>query len=156
MRLACWRSRPRDHGLFTKDCFGETPKTARETRALPGEAGAPSGRMRALSLIPVARRDLGKFFPTQTQPIVPGLSHAIARGEIALVELVAFEDLCESGFHRQLVTVEDGIGGPDCGGMMRVACRRHGQVAQLRITEGERVVAAQRGSGIENLQRIDR
>src|SRR5437764_13924465 len=33
-RLACWRSRPRDRGLF-KDCFGETPKPARETRALP-------------------------------------------------------------------------------------------------------------------------
>src|SRR5207245_9724325 len=38
----CWRSRPRDRGLFCKDCFGETPKVrvglafARETRALPG------------------------------------------------------------------------------------------------------------------------
>ena len=120
--------------------FGKTPDGARRTRAL----------------LAVVRSDTGKFFPAQAQPVVPGLSHAIARGEIALVELVAFDNLRESGIHRQLLTVEDGIGGPDCGGMMRVACRRHGQVAQLRITEGERVVAAQRGSGIENLQRIDR
>src|SRR4029077_5881519 len=26
----------RDHGLFWKDCFGETPKPTRETHALPG------------------------------------------------------------------------------------------------------------------------
>src|SRR4029077_18968005 len=107
--------------------FSKTRDGARRIRALPA----------------VARSDIGKFFPAQTQPVVPGLFHAITRGEIALVELVAFEDLCESGFHRQLFTVEDGIGGPDRGGMMRVACRRHGQTAQLRITKRERVVAAQ-------------
>src|SRR5438132_7231268 len=98
--------------------------------------------MVALPLSAVARSDVGKFFPAQTQPVVPGLSHAITRGEIALVELVAFENLGESRFHRQLCTVEDGIGGPDCGGMMRVACCRHGQAAQLRITTSERLVAS--------------
>ena len=30
-----WRLRPRHRGLFCKDCFGETPKPTRETRALP-------------------------------------------------------------------------------------------------------------------------
>src|SRR5712671_1433471 len=79
--------------------FGKTPDGARRIRALPA----------------VARSDIGKFFPAQTQPVVPGLSHAIARSEIALVELVAFEELRESGFHRQLFTVKDGIGGSDCG-----------------------------------------
>src|SRR4029077_1924005 len=112
--------------------------------------------MPALPLIAVARSDLGKFFPAQTQPVVPGLFHAITRGEIVLVELVDFENLSESRFHRQLSTVKDSIGGPDGGGMMCVACCCHGQAAQLRITKRERVVAAQRGSGIENLQRIDR
>src|SRR6266404_968487 len=45
-RLACWRTRPRGRGLSVatslggkrctkKDCFGATPKPARETRALP-------------------------------------------------------------------------------------------------------------------------
>ena len=29
-------SRVGDRGLFYKDCFGETPKPTRETRALPG------------------------------------------------------------------------------------------------------------------------
>src|SRR4029077_6812492 len=76
--------------------------------------GSASGKMqdgarRIRALPAVARSDIGKFFPAQTQPIVPGLFHAIARGEIALVELVAFEDLRESGFHRQLFAVEDGI-----------------------------------------------
>src|SRR5206468_4224486 len=33
---ACWRWRPRRRELFRKDCFGETPKPARETRAPPG------------------------------------------------------------------------------------------------------------------------
>src|SRR5260370_1043844 len=37
--LACWRSRPRERGLLCKDCFGETPKPTRETRALPGSKG---------------------------------------------------------------------------------------------------------------------
>ena len=32
-------SRPRDCGLFCKDCFGETPKPTREMRALPGQNG---------------------------------------------------------------------------------------------------------------------
>jgi hypothetical protein len=44
----------------------------------------------ALPLIAVARSDLGKFFPAQTQPVIPGLFHAITRGEIVLVELVDF------------------------------------------------------------------
>src|SRR5438128_4558565 len=33
-RLAGWAKRPRFRGLL-EDCFGETPKPARETRALP-------------------------------------------------------------------------------------------------------------------------
>ncbi|PYL86982.1 MAG: hypothetical protein DMF17_04365 [Verrucomicrobia bacterium] len=47
MRLACWQTRPRGCELvrmrhlvpavrvYRKDCFGATPKPARETRALP-------------------------------------------------------------------------------------------------------------------------
>jgi hypothetical protein len=73
-----------------------------------------------------------------------------------LVELVAFEDLRESGFHRQLFAVEDGIGGSDCGGM---SARRSLPSWAGRVivhNESERVVAAQSSSGIENLQRIDR
>ena len=58
MRLACWRWRPPHRGLFgtyeslqrvdytSKDCFGETPKPARETRALPD----PSLRFGEISL----------------------------------------------------------------------------------------------------------
>jgi hypothetical protein len=48
MRLACWRSRPRDRELscvkpsprgygVRKDRFGATPKPAREMRALPDQ-----------------------------------------------------------------------------------------------------------------------
>jgi hypothetical protein len=33
-RVACWRWRLADAN-FEKDCFGGTPKPARETRALP-------------------------------------------------------------------------------------------------------------------------
>src|SRR5438105_11950229 len=59
----------------------ETRSPTRETRALPG------------ILIALARSDLGKFFSAQTQPVVPGLPHAVARGQIALVEFVAFDNL---------------------------------------------------------------
>src|SRR5436190_2479185 len=37
-RLACGRSHSRDRELFYKDCFRETPKPARGTRALPGSS----------------------------------------------------------------------------------------------------------------------
>ena len=114
------------------------------------------GTRRIRALLAVARSDFGKFFPAQTHPVVPGLSHAVPRREILLVELVALQDLRESGFHREIFGVQNGVGGADCGGMVRIARRRHGQAAHLRILKGERVVAAQGGRGVENLQRIDR
>src|SRR5947207_15952904 len=75
---------------------------------------------------------------------------------MTLYEVVAFDYMRESVIQRQLLTVEDGIGGPDRGGVMRVACCGHGKAAQLGITKRERVVAAQSGRGVEDLQRIDR
>ena len=54
MRLACWRWRPRHRGLsfesakyadepiHRKDCFGATPKPARETCALPNRLNMPA------------------------------------------------------------------------------------------------------------------
>ena len=43
----------------------------------------------------VAVGNSGKFFPAQAQPVVPCLTHALAGREITLIELVAFDDLCE-------------------------------------------------------------
>ena len=47
----------------------------------------------------VAVANFGQFLPSQAQPVVPRLTHAVARGEITLIELVAFDDLREHGFN---------------------------------------------------------
>ena len=47
----------------------------------------------------VAVGNFGQFLPSQAQPVVPCLTHAVARGEITLIELVAFDNLCERGFN---------------------------------------------------------
>src|SRR5947207_15083779 len=116
------------------------------------------GASRTLALLKaiIARSDLGKFFPAQTQPVVPSLPHAVAWGEIAPVELVAFDNLRESGIHRQLLPVVDGIGGPDRGGVMRVACCGHGKAGQSGRTTRKTGGAAQRGRRVEALQRTYR
>src|SRR5205085_3177738 len=149
-------SASRRNSLSEKSAIARMRSPTRETRALPEKMENAVRQNARAPLVAVARSDPGKFFPAQTKPVVPGLSHAVARGEVALVELVAFENLGESRFHRQLFAVEDGIRGSDRGGMMCVARCCHGQAAQLCITKRERVVAAQSGSGIENLQCIDR
>jgi hypothetical protein len=46
-------SRIGDRGLFCKDCFGQTPKPTRETRALPGYR---KGRSITQQRIVIARR----------------------------------------------------------------------------------------------------
>src|SRR2546429_5997315 len=58
-RLACWRSRPAI-GDFSKNFFGETPKPARETRALRGNA---------------IKKNSERFFCTSNPPV--------SRGELA-------------------------------------------------------------------------
>jgi hypothetical protein len=45
-------NRLRDRTPFLKDCFGETPKPARETRALPETRGDTTfGRQRSLAFV---------------------------------------------------------------------------------------------------------
>ena len=56
-------------------------------------------RARYPELPDVAVANFGQFLPSQTQPVVPRLTHAVARGEITLIELVAFDDLREHGFN---------------------------------------------------------
>src|SRR5204862_4310603 len=108
------------------------------------------------ALATILASDVRKLFPSQAQPVIPCLPHAVPRCEIALVELIAFKNLCEGGFHGQLLTVEDCVCSPNCGGMMGVARCGHGQAAQLRILERERVVAAESRGGIEHFQCVDR
>jgi hypothetical protein len=60
---------PRHRGLFRKDCFGEKPKTIRETRALPGgyATGPPlpfNHNHRHGVMIGVTQSDPAGFHPT--------------------------------------------------------------------------------------------
>ena len=83
-------------------------------------------------------------------------SHAVAWREILLVEFVTLEDLREHTAHREVFGVQNGVSRADSGVMVRVARRGHGQTADLRIFEGIAIVAAQRGGGVEDLERVDR
>ena len=58
--------------------------------------------------------------------------------------------------HGKIVRVQDGVGGADRLGMMRVARRGHRQAAHLRVFESVTIVAAQGGGGVEDFERIDR
>ena len=94
--------------------------------------------------------------PPQSQPIVPCFAQAVARRLVFLIQFVALYDLRENSFHRKIVRVDDRVSRANGGGMMRVAGRSHGQTADLRVFESVTIVAAQRGCGVENFDRIDR
>ena len=101
--------------------------------------------------------EFGNSFPAaETHPIVPGFAQAVSRGEVLLIELVALEDLREHTFHREIIGVQNGVGGADRRSMMGIAGRNHWQTAKLRIFKGVSIVTAQRGGGVENFDRVDR
>ena len=69
-----------------------------------------SNRLRPLPSASVAPaifgRELGNFFaPAETEPVVPGFAHAVARGEVTLVELVAFDDLRQNAAHGEVIGI---------------------------------------------------
>src|SRR6266480_4916826 len=87
-RLACWRSRPAI-GDFSKNFFGETPKPARETRALRGNA---------------IKKNSGRFFCTSNPPV--------SRGELAAEPFapLSFFFLRRSFFAVRAGLADSGIG----------------------------------------------
>src|SRR5215468_9364279 len=95
------------------DVLKKVSASCRDLQA--GSLRSPEGKKNSTT---VAVGNLGKLFPAQAQPIVPCLTHAVARGEITLIELIAFDDLRERGFHRKFVAIQNGIGGSDGSGMM--------------------------------------
>ena len=92
----------------------------------------------------------------QAQPVVPGFTHAVARREVALVELIAFQDLRENSGDGQIIGVENCVSGADGGGVMRIARGGHGQAANLRVLERITIVATQGRRGIKHFDRVHR
>jgi tRNA(Ile)-lysidine synthase len=104
--LFLWRNDLRDVAVG-KDCFGETPKPARETRALPGTAGATarfddnhpriasSVEMKARDFFPLLKNELPRDFPTTSRYLI-GVSGG--RDSIALVNI-----LTDLGYKKLIV-----------------------------------------------------
>ena len=69
---------------------------------------------------------LGNFFAaTKPEPVVPGFAKAVARGEILLVELVAFETLGEDTFHGKIASIENRVGRANRSRVVRVTRGGH-------------------------------
>jgi hypothetical protein len=73
--------------------------SARRQKSEPGLAFHARRERYPEKLPAVAVGNFGQFLPSQTQPVVPRLTHAVARGKITLIQLVAFDDLCDRGFN---------------------------------------------------------
>src|SRR5882762_6593420 len=98
---------------------------------------------------------LGDLFPaSQSQPIVPGFSKAVARGLVFLSQFVALYNLRENSFYGKITGIDDRVSGSHGRRMVRVARRGHRQGPNLRVLESVTVIAAKSGRRIENLDRI--